>query len=99
MINLAIFTSSLSHAMEPLNLWSSDGDNEQPSIFSYPLYRFETRKKCPSMYETLTLLKELPGDITNEAFLIPQVLQIDISEEAMAKEHRKQLDKRNKNRN
>lgn len=55
------------------------------------------RKKCPSMYETLTLLKELPSDITNEAFLIPQVLQIDISEEVMAKEHRKQLDKRNKN--
>jgi len=57
------------------------------------------RKKCPTMYETLTLLKELPSDITSEAFLIPQVLQIDISEEVMAKEHRKQLDKRNKNRN
>ena len=55
------------------------------------------RKKCPTMYETLTLLKELPSDITSEAFLIPQVLQIDISEEVMAKEHRKQLDKRNKN--
>lgn len=55
------------------------------------------RKQCPTMYETLTRLKDLSSDITNESFLIPQVLQIDISEEVMAKEHRKQLDKRNKN--
>ena len=56
------------------------------------------RKQCPSMYETLTRLKTLPGDITSENFLINQVLNLDISEEVMAKEHRKQLDRRNKNK-
>ena len=57
------------------------------------------RKKCPTMYDTLTCLKELPSDITCEKFLIPQVLQMDMSEKVMADEHKKQLKKKSKSSN
>ena len=31
------------------------------------------RKKCPSMYETLDILKNLPAKVTEERFLVEQV--------------------------
>lgn len=55
------------------------------------------RKQCPTMYETLMRLKELPDGITNEQFLIQEVLTLDIGEDEMKKEHRKQAEKRRKN--
>ena len=33
----------------------------------------QVRRRCPSMYETLEVLKHLPSDIVREEFLIPQV--------------------------
>ena len=54
------------------------------------------RKQCPTMYETLSRLKELPSSITGEGFLIQEVLTMDVGEEEMQKEHRKQLERRNK---
>ena len=33
----------------------------------------QVRRRCPSMYETLEVLKHLPADIVREEFLIPQV--------------------------
>ena len=59
----------------------------------------KNRKQCPTMYDTLTCLKELPSDITCEKFLIPQVLQMDMSEKVMADEHKKQLKKKSKSSN
>ena len=46
------------------------------------------RRKCPSMYETLDVLKHLPLSICSEEFLIPEVLRLNISEDDMEKEHR-----------
>ena len=54
----------------------------------------KVRRKCPSMYETLDVLKHLPDNICTEEFLIPEVLKLDISEEDMEREHRKQLKRR-----
>ena len=52
------------------------------------------RKKCPSMYETLDVLKNLPEHIMEECFLVQEVLKLNVSEEDMEKEHRKQLKRR-----
>ena len=48
----------------------------------------KVRRKCPSMYETLDVLKHLPDHICTEEFLIPEVLKLDVSEEDMEREHR-----------
>ena len=56
------------------------------------------RKNCPSMYETLDVLKNLDPKITEENFLVEQVLKLDISVEDMEREHRRQLKKRNARR-
>lgn len=49
------------------------------------------RKKCPSMFETLDALKNLPEPIVQEDVLVQEVLRLNLSEEDMEKEHRKQL--------
>lgn len=54
----------------------------------------EVRKNCPSMYETLDVLKNLPERVTEEHFLVDQILRLELKEEAMEREHRKQLLKR-----
>lgn len=46
------------------------------------------------MYETLDRLKHLPQKIVSEEFLIPEILKLDITEEDMEREHRKQLRRR-----
>jgi len=62
-------------------------------LLKYALPR-KVRRKCPSMYETLEVLKHLPAEIVTEQFLIPQVLRLDVTEEDMEREHRKQLKRR-----
>jgi hypothetical protein len=52
------------------------------------------RRRCPSMYETLDALKNLPERVTEEEFLVEQVTKLNLSEEVMEKEHRKQLKRR-----
>jgi len=54
----------------------------------------KVRKNCPTMYETLDVLKHLPAHICTEQFLIPHVLKLNLSEDDMEKEHRKQLERR-----
>ena len=48
-------------------------------------------KQCPSMYETLSVLKELPPSVTSEDFLVSKVLTIDVEERDMKREHKRQL--------
>lgn len=43
------------------------------------------------MYETLTVLKDLPAEVTSEEFLVSKVLALDIDEPEMKREHKKQL--------
>ena len=52
------------------------------------------RKRCPSMYETLEVLKNLPAEVTREDFLVEQVVRLNVSEEDMERENRKQVKKR-----
>ena len=48
-------------------------------------------KSCPTMYETLTVLKELPAEVTAEEFLVSKVLALDVDEPEMKREHKRQL--------
>ena len=50
----------------------------------------EVRKECPTMYETLSKLKELPSKVTNEEFLVKNVININISDEHIRQERSKQ---------
>ena len=50
----------------------------------------EARKECPTMYETLSKLKELPNRVTNEEFLVKNVISINISDEHIRQERSKQ---------
>ena len=43
------------------------------------------------MYETLTVLKELPAEVTAEEFLVSKVLALDVDEPEMKREHKRQL--------
>lgn len=54
----------------------------------------KVRRKCPSMYETLDVLKHLPANVCSEELLIPEVLRLNITEDDMEREHRKQLKRR-----
>ena len=63
-------------------------------LLKYTLTR-AVRKRCPSLYETLEALKELPSEVCEENFLVEQVIKLNISEADMEKEHRKQVKKRN----
>ena len=68
-------------------------------IMKYSLERRGTLKKCPTMYETLEVLRNPPPEILEEEFLITQVLRLDISEEDFQREHAKQLKKRKASKN
>lgn len=58
------------------------------------LGRPEVLKKCPSIYETLEILKHLPPEICQEDFLVVQSLRLPLSDGDMEKEHQKQVSKR-----
>jgi len=65
-------------------------------LLKYSLGPKKVRQACPTMYETLQILKELPQEVCSEEFLIPQVLRLNVTEDDMEKEHRKQLKRRKK---
>ena len=46
------------------------------------------------MYETLDALKHLPPNVKNEHFLVEEITRLDITEDDMKREHKKQLEKR-----
>jgi len=56
-------------------------------------------KACPTMYESMDLLRHLPAAITKEEFLVSQMLKLPISEEDMEKVHNKIIEKRKASRN
>lgn len=56
----------------------------------------DTRKSCPTMFETLEALKNLRPEITQEDFLVDQVLRLNVTEDDMEREHKRQLKKRKK---
>jgi len=50
-----------------------------------------TLKQCPTLYETLTVLKNLPASVTAEEALMSKVLTLNVEEQDMKREHLKQL--------
>ena len=56
-------------------------------LLKYSLPR-SARAKCPTMYETLSILKNIPADICREEFLIPEILKLNVTEDDMEREHR-----------
>ncbi|CAG7636464.1 unnamed protein product [Allacma fusca] len=65
-------------------------------VLKYTLGRSEILKRCPTMYETLPMLKSLPNFVTHEQFLVFQIGRLDITDDQMRKEHLKQILKQKK---
>jgi hypothetical protein len=47
-------------------------------LLKYTLGRQGVLKQCPSMYETLAMLKNLPNYVTHEQFLVVQIQRLEI---------------------
>lgn len=58
------------------------------------LGRHDVLKKCPSMYETLEVLRNLPQEILQPDYMVYQMMRLDLTEEDMKREHQKQVSKR-----
>ena len=65
-------------------------------LISSVLGRHEDRVKCVSAYETLFALKNIPSKYLTEEFLIERVINMDLSEKDLQKEHKEQSLKRKK---
>ena len=52
----------------------------------------KVRKECTSLFETLAILKELPNNVTNEDFLVKNVIKINIGDKDIKDERKMQLD-------
>jgi len=58
-----------------------------------------TIKACPTMYESMDVLRHLKPAVTDEEFLVSQMLKLPISEEEMEKVHTKIVAKRKATQN
>lgn len=56
--------------------------------------RSETTKSCPSMYETIQKLRNIPKELTQEEPLTKGVSQINLKDIDLLKEHKKQVKKK-----
>ncbi len=54
------------------------------------------RKACPTMFETLDTLKNAPLILDDPDHLVEEVTKLNVSEEDMEKEHKRQLKRRKK---
>ncbi|XP_063989238.1 TBC1 domain family member whacked [Diachasmimorpha longicaudata] len=60
------------------------------------LGRSSLTKQCPTMYETLQLLRNPPPEIMEEEALVNQIMRLNLSEEDFEYEHQRQIRKRSK---
>ncbi|KAF0301327.1 TBC1 domain family member 10A [Amphibalanus amphitrite] len=65
-------------------------------LIRYALGRRGILKQCPTMYETVEFLRNLPPEIMRESVLVQEMTKLDLDEDAMTREHHKQLKKRQK---
>jgi len=63
-------------------------------LLKYSFNKSSVIKACPTMYESMDLLRHLPSTITDEDFLVSHMLKLPISEEDMEKVHTKIVAKR-----
>ncbi|KAK7789461.1 hypothetical protein R5R35_005859 [Gryllus longicercus] len=66
-------------------------------LLKFSLSRPGVLKKCPSMYETLEVLRNPPHSIMEEEFVIHQIHRLNLTEEDFEYEHQRQLTKRRAN--
>lgn len=58
------------------------------------LGRSDIQKRCPSMFETLEVLRSLPHELLHEDVIVAQCVQLDITQQDLSKEHQRQIAKR-----
>ncbi|XP_046980114.1 TBC1 domain family member whacked [Schistocerca americana] len=63
-------------------------------LLKFSLGRPGVIKSCPTMYETLEVLRNPPIEVVEEEFMISQILRLNLSEEDFDYEHRRQLARR-----
>lgn len=51
----------------------------------------EKLRNCQGLYETMELLKAIPPQYMQENFLVPEIMELSVSERDIEKEHRSQL--------
>ncbi|KAG8239350.1 hypothetical protein J437_LFUL017963 [Ladona fulva] len=61
-------------------------------LLKFGLGRPDVLRKCPTMYETLEVLRNLPSDVMEEEFVVHQILRLNLTEEDFTKEHRRQVE-------
>uniref|UniRef100_T1J5D5 Rab-GAP TBC domain-containing protein n=1 Tax=Strigamia maritima TaxID=126957 RepID=T1J5D5_STRMM len=60
-------------------------------ILKYSLGKSERLKECPTLYETLEVLRNPPVEIMQHEFLIPESIRVGVSEYDMEREHKRQM--------
>jgi len=63
-------------------------------LLKYSLGRSDLLKQCPTLYETLEVLRNLPVELMQQDFLINESLRLGISEHEMEREHQRQISQR-----
>jgi hypothetical protein len=56
-------------------------------LMKFTLEHENTLKNCTSMYDVLTALKTIPDFITQEKFLVHHIINLDVTDDQMRKEH------------
>ncbi|PSN41515.1 TBC1 domain family member 10B, partial [Blattella germanica] len=63
-------------------------------VLKFSLGRQGVLKKCPTMYETLEVLRNPPQEIMEEEFIVHQMHRLNLTEEDFEYEHQRQTAKR-----
>jgi len=63
-------------------------------LLKYSFIKPKVIKRCPSMYETANVLRNLDANVTNETFLVNHILGLDINEDDMRRAYDKAVQKR-----
>ncbi|KAK4015015.1 TBC1 domain family member 10A [Daphnia magna] len=65
-------------------------------ILKYSFMKPKTMKECPTMYESMEVLRNLHSSVTEENVLVSRMLKLPIGEEDMERVHRKVVELRKK---
>lgn len=66
-------------------------------LLKFSLGRSGVLKKCPTMYETLEVLRSPPEHVMEELFVVNQIHRLGVTEEDFEYEHKRQVTKRRAN--
>ncbi|XP_071448826.1 TBC1 domain family member whacked [Hetaerina americana] len=63
-------------------------------LLRFGLGRSDILRKCPTMYETLEMLRNLPSHVMEEEFIVHQIQRLNLTDEDFQREHERQLIRR-----